>query len=217
MAVRSDDHTKIMSDTEVDPEALQEQLDQIKGAMGLEERYPYVVRTWLTSGVTAGVILPLIDLGEYFDFSVYWYVALLGTMLLFTWATSNWAHEETGRFTAGAKPGWWIWIATLLAGTLTLGIGLAPVIDRSGIEDITVMTTIVTAVSGITYVMVGAMLKGYRIRKVDRYAFYTAGVWSLALAAVLLNVPFLRQWALTAVGVSFAVHGIGSYVVLSRV
>ena len=50
-----------MTETEPDKEALQEELGQIKYALGLAEEYPYWWRWWLIEGVGVGILFPLIQ------------------------------------------------------------------------------------------------------------------------------------------------------------
>lgn len=205
-----------MSETEPDPEALQEELGQIKEAMGLAEEYPYWWRFWIVEGIGLGITFPIIQLGLREGFSPLLVVLLVGVFLAYQLVAWRILHEYD-RPTTGI-PSWTAWNITYAAGALALAVGLLPIFEQLTFEDM-IVTAVVAggAISGVAYLYMGQLLAAYNIRTADRYAFYTGGVWLLILAAILPHVPPLAGWEIAVFGVGLAAHNIGSYVVLSRV
>ncbi|MFC4990092.1 hypothetical protein [Saliphagus infecundisoli] len=205
-----------MNEPEPDAEGLQEELGQIKAAMGLAEEYPYWWRFWLIEGIGLGIALPIVQLGLRDGFSPLLVVFLGGVLLthqLVAWRILN----EYDRPTTGV-PGWTAWNITYGVGSLALAIGLLPIFEQLVFEDIIVIGVVgVGAISGIAYLYMGQLLAAYNIRTADRYAFYTGGCWLLVLAAMIPHIPFFAGWEFAVFGIGLAVHNIGSYVVLSRV
>ena len=205
-----------MSETEPNAEGLQEELGQIKEAMGLAEEYPYWWRFWLVEGIGLGIALPIVQLGLREGFSPLLVVFLGGVFFAHQLVAWRILHEYD-RPTTGI-PSWTAWNITYGAGALALAVGLLPIFEQLAFEDMIVMGFVGGgAISGIAYLYMGQLLAAYNIRTADRYAFYTGGGWLLLLAAIIPHVPLLAGWEFAVLGIGLAAHNIGSYVVLSRV
>jgi len=76
--------------------------------------------------------------------------------------------------------------------------------------------SLIVALVGVAYVVVGESLKAYQIRRRDRYAFYVGGAWMLVLAVLIPNIEILQTWGYATYGLLYAVHAVGSYVYLAR-
>lgn len=205
-----------MSEIEPDAEALQEELGQIKEAMGLAEEYPYWWRYWLIEGIGLGVTFPVIQLGLRDGFSPLLVVLVVGMFLTYQFVAWR-VLGEYERPTTGV-PSWTAWNTTYGAGALAIAVGLLPVLEQLAFEDV-IVTAVVAggAISGIAYLYMGQLLGAYNIRAADRYAFYTGGVWLLVLAAIIPHVPPIAGWEFAVLGIGLAAHNVGSYVILSQV
>ncbi|NHN42378.1 hypothetical protein G9C85_12175 [Halorubellus sp. JP-L1] len=205
-----------MSETEVDPESLQEELGQIKEALGLAEEHPYWWRFWLLEGVGLGVTLPVVQVGLRDGFSPPLLALAIGLFLAHQFLT--WRALERYDRPTGGVPSWRAWNVTYGAGAVAAAIGLLPVLERLATDDMFVTAFVVaTAISGVAYLYMGQLLASYNIRAPDCYAFYTGGVWLLVLAAVVPHIPPLLGWEFAVLGIGLAAHNVGAYVVLSRV
>jgi hypothetical protein len=205
-----------MSDTELDKEELQEELGQIKDAMGLHERYPYWSRWWLIEGVGVGILFPLIQLLVRGTLPLVWFLVLAGGVFITHQVALRRVIARYERPATGV-PNWMNWQYIAFAGIIALGIALLPVIEALD-EVFTLYYAFVAggSILGVTYLFVGQLLEAYHIRKSDRYAFYVGGLWLLVLTAVLPNLPTIREWAFAALGIGLAIHHIGSYLYISR-
>lgn len=191
-------------------------LDRIKTAMELHDRYPFWSRWWLIEGVGVGLLFPLIQLFSRGNISLVWLVLLGGGVFV--------AHQLAlrriiGRYDqpASGVPSWMNWQYIAVAGVLTLVVGLRPVGDDiSASGELSFAAIAGGTMVGVAYLFMGQLLESYRIRKADRYAFYASGVWMLLLAAVLPNVPSLQGWVFTALGVGTAVQHVGAYLYISH-
>ncbi|WP_255169081.1 hypothetical protein [Natrononativus amylolyticus] len=207
-----------MSETgdDVDKDALQEELGQIKQAMGLREAHPYWWRFWIVEGLGVGIIFPIMQLGLRDGFSP-WIVALLvGVFVahqLVLWRVLS-AYE---RPTTGV-PSWRTWHFVLFAGFGALLVGIRPFFDAiDPAQRLTLWLVVVASVFGVAYLYLGQLLAAYDIRRADCYAFYLGGAWILVLAAVIPYLSAIRGWEFAVFGIAYALYCIAAYVVLSRV
>lgn len=194
-----------------DAAELQTELDRIKSAMGIHERYPFWSRWWLIEGIGVGVLFPLIQLLVRGDLPLMWFL-LVGGGVFLAHQLALWRVIDQYDRPATGLPSWVNWQYITIAGVLTLVVGLRPVGDAlyaSG--NLSFAAIAGGAMLGVAYLFMGQLLEAYRIRKSDRYAFYASGVWMLLLAAVLPNVPALQGWVFTAFGVGTAIQHIGMY------
>jgi hypothetical protein len=206
-----------MSNEDIDKESLQAEIGQIKEAMGLHERYPYMTKIWLVEEVLVGIIA----IGMQFAFrgalSIYWLAMLIVGIVVVEQVTFRRIIRDSEQPSTGLKPSVNILVLAMVLGIFALVTGLDPLIDHSAVDETVMSAVLITALSGILYLAVGNMLVAYSIKKADRYAIYIGGLWLFVLAGAMTHIPFLQYWAYAAFGVSVIVHGIGSYSVLSRV
>ena len=204
-----------MTETEPNKEALQEELGQIKHALGLAEEYPYWWRWWLVEGVGVGILFPLIQFGFNRGFSSLLLVVLVGVFLVHQYVSlrvlKGYERPSTG------VPSWTTWNAILIAGVVALTTGFNPIFDQVAQESRdTIMFVFLGSIGGVCYLFMGQLLEAYNIRKVDRYAFYIGGVWFLMMVAILPHVTLLQDWELAAFGIGIAIHNIATYLILSK-
>lgn len=203
--------------TELDPDALQAELERIKDAMGLRERYPSQFDMWLVFG---GLVL-VASLGSQFvvlrDLPGYWHpviwTVLMGAGGVFGW----WRRSDEPVPSTGTKPNVLLQAAAVAAMYFVFVFGLAPALGGAGdrLVSITIFSLIIGLV-GTAYIVAGESLKAYFIRRRDRYAFYVGGAWMLVLAALMPNVAVLHTWGYAVYGLLYVAYAVGAYLVLSR-
>lgn len=206
-----------MTNEEIDKEELHAELGRIKDAMGIHERYPYMTQLWLVEGVVVGIGAIATQIGMRQEIPLYWYGILWIGLVIVEQVVFRRIMVHSGRPVTGPKPSVNILVAAMVLGIFALITGLDPLIAHERVNEAVVGFTIATALFGVLYLSVGTLLSAYSIRKSDRYAIYIGGLWLLALAAAIPSVPILREWAFVAFGVSVLVHGVGSYLALSRI
>lgn len=213
---------------DVDPAALQAQLSEIKGAMGLEAQYPGQRRLWLVYGSVVGlasilteVVFAAVQEGPDVVYQVAW-LGFVGVAGLALWRLATGTPTDHAPETA---PDWRVVFATLLVGFLALVAMVQPVFyplegslpaREQGLLTGAYFYALVIAVAGMGFLFTGNALRAYRIRARDRRVFYGAGGWMLAFAAVFPHVEFLRVFGYAVFGVLFWVYAVGAYVVLGR-
>jgi hypothetical protein len=206
-----------MTNEEIDKESLQAEIGQIKEAMGIHDRYPYMTKIWLVEGILVGIFGIAMQIGLHTQIPFYWLGAFLVGLVVVEQVTFRRIIRNSEQPVSGSKPGLNVLVAAMILGMFALIIGLDPMIDHPAVNEAVVGAVVLTALFGTLYLSVGNMLVAYSIRKADRYAIYIGGLWLFVLAAAITHIPFLQRWAYAAFGMSVIVHGIGSYFVLARV
>ncbi|GAB3021676.1 hypothetical protein [Natronobiforma cellulositropha] len=205
-----------MTEPDVDKEHLQEELGQIKQAMGLAEAHPYWVRTWLIEGVSVGVLFPLFQLGLRDGFEPWLLVTLAGVFALYV-LVSRWAKRTSEDPTTGV-PSWTTWHVVVFAGIGALVVGLGPLfaqLDEASSQ--TLAMVLGGTVVGVGYMYMGQILEGYAVRRADRNAFYVGGAWILVLTGFIPRIDAVTGWEFAVLGIGIAIYGIVAYLVLSRI
>lgn len=207
-----------MSD-EIDKEALREEVDHIKEAMGIQERYPSQAKSWILWGslfAAACFLSQIVAIKQWpgYLYAVIWWI-LMGAVGGPLQAKISKEHEgeivETG-----TKPSFWVSIVAVLAAAFVIVISTSPFIGDLGYYETTAyIGTTILALVGVYYVILGNQLKAYYIRKSDRYALYIAGAWLLALSAVIPHFQILTNWMYAIYGATFAAYSLGAYRILS--
>ncbi|MFB6218006.1 MAG: hypothetical protein ABEH77_02335 [Halobacteriaceae archaeon] len=201
---------------EVDPEALRSELRTIKEAMGVSERYPSQFRLWLVYG---GLVLGASLVSQFValrGLPGYWHAVawfgFMGAGGLYGWYTGS---SREGAET-GTKPNIPLQFGAVFALYFVFLFALAPAFGalEGALRSITVFSLVVALV-GAAYLVVGESLKAYYVRRRDRWAFHLGGVWMLALAALLPNVGVLREWGYATFGVVYALYAGGAYLALA--
>lgn len=202
--------------SDVNAEELKDDINRIKDAMGLQDRYPTAFRLWLVFGglvlaaALASQFIELRGLPGYWH-AVVWFLFMGAGGLYQGWAVDEFDHGST---LPGPNVGLQFGAIALLYVVFLAVLG--PALDQlpADAESI-VIFSLVVALIGVAYLVVGESLKAYRIRRRDRYAFYVGGVWMLLLAVAMPNVAVLETWGYAAFGVVYAIHAVGSYLHLS--
>lgn len=218
-----------MSDAtdDVDPERLQRQLAEIKGAMGLEDRYPGQRKLWLVYGVGVAVVSLLTEVLFVVEQLPSWGYFLVWLVFLALVGAAQWwlvSRTPTGP-TPSSAPDWRVLFATLVLATVALSGLVQPLfpylIDAESTETAGILQGayffgLVIAVAGVGFLFVGNALRAYHIRKRDRWVFYGAGVWMLVYASWFTHSEFLRLAGYAVFGILFLLYSIAAYVLLGR-
>jgi len=204
----------------VDPEELQRQLSDIKGAMGLAERYPGRARLWLLAGLLVGVAALLVQATFRFHETLgsTAYVAIWGAFSVVAVATL-WlvSSRLPSREPPEGAPSWRVVYGSLaafvVAATGVTGdvAGQVPGLDRALLYFGLVIATV-----GLGLLVTGTVLAAYRIRRRDRLVFYAGGAWVLLYASWLPYVDLLRYAGVGIFGALFVAYAIGAYAYLTR-
>ncbi|WP_123537235.1 NAD(P)(+) transhydrogenase (Re/Si-specific) subunit beta [Halosimplex salinum] len=211
-----------MSDAtdDVDPEELQRQLSEIKGAMGLAEQYPGRARLWLFAGLLIGVAALLVQVTFFYyealgdtEYTAVWlgFVAVAGVA---TW----WMSSRVPRAAVPETAPSWRAVFGSLAAFLVAAAGVVgeAATQVGGLDRALVYFGLVIATVGLGLLVTGAVLSSYRVRRRDRLVFYAGGVWVLVYASVLPYPQILRWVGVGLFGVLFIVYAIVAYVYLTR-
>ena len=205
---------------EVDPDDLQAQLDEIKTAMGLEERYPGQGRVWLAyGGIVGGLslalqflfVVPLPEWGYQATWVAFAAVGVGSLYLLARWSRSG--------DVASATPDWGVLVASLAAFLFALQAVASPITlasDLPGVATGAFYFATVIAVGGLGFLFVGNALAAHRIRRRDRLVFYAGGAWMLAFAGAFTNVEWLHYFGYGTFAVLTVVQSLVSYWLLAR-
>jgi hypothetical protein len=205
-------------DAELDTEALRAELETIKGAMGLGERYESQFHLWLVYGVLVGlaslgsqavVLYGLPGWGHWLSWGGF---MALGVLYQAVALDGSGSDRTTG---ADARPNIGLTYLAVFGYAVAVLAIAAPLFEGVGgaVASSTIFAVFVGAV-GLAYLLAGNSLKAYYIRRRDRYAFYAGGVWILALAVLIPRIGLLQRWGYAAFGVAFAVHAVASYLYL---
>jgi hypothetical protein len=204
-----------MSRENIDPAELREDIETIKQAMGIGERYEGATELWLFFGVLVAVAAGasqyafLADLPGYVTGGIW--IAFGGTALL-----ASRRVDVTGASTTGATPDLFFQIAVVYLASFPLLTVVYAYTDVQGTARSVLPLSVVLVLLGCAYAVVGNSLKAYRIRRRDRYAFYAGTVWMVALATALPFVDLLETWHYAAFGTAYLVYALATYLVLVR-
>ena len=203
---------------ELDVDELRSELETIKDAMGIKERYPSQFQLWLVYGLLVALaslgsqLVVLLELPWWGHWLSWGSLMALGGAYQ---AVGMDDYPDAG--SAEAKPDIPFVYLTVFAYAVVVLTIIAPLFDGvSGVVASSTIFAVLVGAVGLAYLVAGNLLKAYYIRKRDRQTFYVGGVWMLVLAGVIPHVGVLRTWGYAAFGIAFGVHAVGSYVVLAR-
>lgn len=200
---------------DVDPDRLEAELAEIKGAMGLASDHPYWWRFWIVEGVCTGLLFAVVQFWLREGFRPWIAVAFAGVVGCCELAKRR--LRSSYEPPAAGLPSQRRWFLAVLAGVVALIVGLRPVFEAlSPTNAVRLAIVAPGAVVGVSYVLMGQLLAAYDIRAVDRYAFVGGGAWIMVLSAAIPYVPALEGWEYAAFGTGIALHHVATYLALSR-
>ncbi|MCU4742099.1 hypothetical protein OB955_00580 [Halobacteria archaeon AArc-m2/3/4] len=205
---------------EADVDRLRTDIEQIKSAMAIEERYPGQRRLWLVHGVLVGLAGVLTNVVFVYPWPEYVYIlvwaAVFGLVGFTQWQTSVSAGTGFDDPDPEPKPSWTIVFGTLVAGLFVLTSIVDPVLaDVESVLQGAFFFSVAFTILGMGYLLVGTILRSYRIQPIDRYPFYVNGVWILLFAWLMPFVEWLHYAGYAVFGILFFLHGAGTYYLLT--
>ena len=201
---------------DIDPADLQRDLDRIKDAMGIAERYESAPEQWLLFGgiVALGCLLSQYIVLERLPgvwFAVIWFglFGAFGAVAYWRFGEYSWAPGE-------GTPNVGFLILIVYAGTFAVQFVTAPFLPELGyFAETAFVLGLVLVMLGLAYLVAGETLKAYRIRDRDRRAFQVGGLLMIGLGVAIANVEALRKWGFAAYGGTYVVYAVASYQVLT--
>lgn len=201
---------------DVDVDELRSDLDQIKSAMGISERYSGATQIWLLFGVAVPIAAALsqyvhLEQLPYWYHNIIWLGIIGGILGLGVWWNSDWDVSGTGT----GKPNLWLqFLIVYLAAIPLQSIADAYTADLGYVAESAQALAIVLVVLAIAYGVFGSSMRAYHIRRRDRYVFYVGTVWMIGLAMAIPQYPTLERWAYAAFGGAYFVYAMGAYLFL---
>ncbi len=205
-----------MSEEDVDPAALQQDLDRIKDAMGVAERYEGAPEQWLLFGALVAVGSAISQVLLFERVAGFWYpVVWLG---LFGASGVALSRRYDYSYGPGAnEPNVGFQILVVYFGSFATQFVARPFLTELDYPaENAFVLGLVAVMLGLGYLVAGETLKAYHIRARDRYALHAGGVLLLLVGVAIPNVAVLHTWGYAAFGASYGVYAAGSYWVLTR-
>lgn len=203
---------------EIDVTELRAELDQIKDAIGLQDRYSDVPRKWLLYAsvvvVAAGASqLVVLERSSAWLHAPIWFLAI-GTASV---VDRQWFGSGDQYGTAGGKPSPAILFAVVLALVVPIQLVFTPLFGGAEyLQTTSIVLGSIVVMIGAAYLLMGNLLRAYYIRRQDRIALYVGGLVMLPLGVAIPNVEVLHTWGFSAFGVVYALYAVLAYVTLTR-
>lgn len=201
-----------------DVEALERDLERIKEAMGLQERYPSRFHAWLVYGL----LVPLAALGSQavvlYDLPGWGHLLSWGGFMgaggVYLWLSGA---EASGPGAGPGKPNIGVQWLTVFGYALVVLLAVSPAL--AGVDSVAAQATVfavVVGAVGASYLLLANALEAYYVRQFDRRVIAVGGLWMLVLAAAIARVDLLRTWGYAAFGLAYFAYAMAAYLVLRR-
>lgn len=204
--------------SEIDPERLRRDVEAIKEAMGLEERYEGVSTVWLIFGVLTAVAAALSQVVHAQRLTpAYHSVIWLAVLGVGGYASARAVLGSVPTTTSERKPDPFLQFVAIYLASVPVQLVVDPFLAADTYAvNVSVRLGIVFVAIGLGYVVMANSLKAYGIRRADRLALTLGGCWILGLGALLPHLAFLREWGFATFGGVYLAYALASYRVLSR-
>ena len=206
-----------MSESEIDVDELRTELDQIKAAMGIDERYEGATTLWLLFGLAVPVAAALSQyvvlerLPQWYH-TLIWLGVLGGGAALYV-AFADDAPDEG--WTSEGKPAIWVqFVVVYLAAFPLQAVAAAYVGDLGYVAESALVLSIIVVMIGAAYGVLGASLRAYFVRRRDRRVFYVGTLWMVTLGVAIPRHATLETWGFAAFGACYFVYAMAAYLVL---
>lgn len=208
-----------MTNEELDVDELRTELNQIKDAMGIQDRYESATSMWLLFGIA----VPLAAALSQYVFTARlpgWLHALVWGGVLgggyVVWCLLADEVDEMEVSPEG-KPNLFVQFGVVYFTVLPLQAVVAAFVPELGyVEEALLVQSLIVVLIGLAYAIFGSSLAAYYVRFRDRAVFYAGGVWMVALGTAIPHVAFLRSWSHATFGGIYFVYAMTAYVVLTR-
>jgi len=204
-------------DPDVDVEQLRGDIEQIKEAMGIQERYGGATSTWLFFGVAVPVASALSQyvhmeqLATWYHWIV-WLVLLGGGYagyLLYSDESARPAESAAGRPNIFTQ-----FVLVYFASVPVQTIAFEYVTDVGYVTESAMGLSFILVMLGVAYGVIGSSLEAYYVRRRDRWLFYAGTVWMVILGVLIPGRPFLETWAYAVFGGLYFVYAMAAYAVI---
>lgn len=208
-----------MTEQDVDVEELRGDLQEIKQAMGLTERYDGASSLWLLFGVAVPVAAALsqyvhLEQLPAWYHTLVWAVVIGGAFGLYVVVTDE-AFERTGGLRG--KPNLWVQFAVVYLASIPLQSIAGSYTGELGyVAESAMVLSIIVVMIGVAYGVFGASLAAYHVRRRDRWIFYVGAIWMVALGVAIPQSATLETWAYAVYGGCYFAYAAGAYLVLRR-
>jgi peptidoglycan/LPS O-acetylase OafA/YrhL len=206
-----------MSDQDIDADELRTELDQIKDAMGIRERYDGATSVWLLFGLAVPVAAALSqyvhleELPQLYHTGI-WFAVLGGGAALYFAVVEDGPRPD---WSAPGKPNLVVQFAVVYLAAVPLqAIVFAYTDDVGYAAESTLVLAVIVVMLGVAYGVFGASLRAFYVRRRDRWVFYVGTLWMVALGVAIPYTPFLETWAYAVYGGSYFVYAMAAYLVL---
>jgi hypothetical protein len=206
-------------DTEIDVEQLRTELDHIKDAMGIQERYGAATSMWLLFGFAVPVASALSQY-VFTERLPGWYHALiwagvLGGAYAVWFAVADDADELS--FRADGKPNLFVQFGLVYFSIFPIQAITAAFLPELGyVDEALLVQSLIVVLVGLAYGLLGSSLAAYYVRWRDRAVFYVGTAWMMALGVAIPYVDALQTWPHASFGGLYFVYAVAAYVVLTR-
>ena len=202
---------------DVDAADLQRDLDRIKDAMGIAERYESAPEQWLLFGIVVALGCALSQFVVLERLPGSWYLVIWFGLFGGFGGLLYWRYDGYSWAPGGGTPNVGFLILIVYAGTFAVQLVTAPFLPELGYVDETgFVLALVLVMLGLGYLVAGETLKAYRIRNRDRRAFQAGGLLMIVLGVAIANVEPLQEWGFAAYGGTYLVYAVASYWLLTR-
>jgi VIT1/CCC1 family predicted Fe2+/Mn2+ transporter len=206
------------TDDDREVEELRRELEQIKDAMGLRERYPSQFRAWLIYGLLvplaalASQAVVLYDLpGWVHPLAWAGFMGLGGVAL---WVQDGQAEAEDSGV---GKPNVFAqWLSVFAYATAVIFV-VSPLLpaDDPVTAQATIFAILVGAV-GAAYLLLSITLEAYFVEQFDRRVVAVGGLWMVLLAVAIVRLEPLQTWGYAVFGAAYFAYAMAAYLTLRR-
>ena len=204
-------------DATVDPSELQDDLDRIKEAMGIAERYESATEQWLLFGVFVAVGAALSQYVVLNRLAGWWHSIIWLGLAGVTYLLIRYRYGGPAFGPGRNEPNIGFQIVVIYLGSLPIQIAIGTFLPDLGyLAENALFFGLIVILLGLAYFVAGETLKAYRIRARDRRAFHAGGLGMVALGTAIPLVEVLHTWGYTAFGVGYLGYALLTYAVLTR-
>lgn len=205
-----------MTDESVDPAELRGDVERIKEAMGIAERYRTAPSQWAFFGAFVAVGAAACQYLVLRALPGYWVGAVWLAILAGAASFAGYSRSVFER-TPAEKPNIPFQILMpYLAGLPLAAISWPFLPALAYTERIALTLSLALLLLGVGHVLAANALRAYSIQARDRWAFALGGVLLVALAVATAHVEVLHTWGYAAFGATYFGYSLASYVVLTR-
>lgn len=200
---------------DIDVEELRGDIEQIKRAMGLQERYAGAASTWIFFGLAVPVASALsqyvvVERLPQWYITAIWFVVLGGGFVLYAAVSEedhrpNWGGHGDG-------PNLFAQFGIVYLAVIPLQeIAFEYAGDLDYVAETGMALAIIVAMLGVAYAVLGTSMRAFRVRRRDRALFYVGTVWMLGLAVAIAHSSTLEYWAFAVFGGLYFLYAASSY------